>query len=235
MPKQEKPRSQARKRKALPRQLIAIGNKDKTFHETWDDEDDRDPLNFPHPFRMIATGPPNTGKSTCVKNIIIRANPPFEKVVIIHADHHETKEYEDLGEHGVEMTSVIPEPDGWDPSKKTLAVIDDIDLTRMNKGQQKALDRLFGYVSTHKNTSVVSCGQDFFAQPSLIRKCANVIVLWKTSSNHASMRLVGSRVGMEHLPEFMERICPEFHDSLWFDMTRGSPYPLRKNGFIMLQ
>lgn len=222
-----------RKKKGLPRQLIAIGNKDKEFHESWDDQPDRDPLNFPHPFRMILTGPPNTGKSTCVKNIIIRADPPFEKVVIIHADHEETKEYEDLGEHGVEMTSVIPDPSGWDPSKKTLAVIDDIDLKRIGKNQQQALDRLFGYVSTHKNTSVASCGQDFFAQPQMIRRCANVIVLWK-SPDKRNVKMIASRVGMPELDAFMRAWCPEFRDSLWIDNTYETPYPLRKNGFQML-
>lgn len=234
MPKEKKERSQAKRRKALPRQLIAIGNKDKAFHETWEDEDDRDPLNFPHPFRIIAAGPPNVGKSTCVKNIILRANPPFEKVVIIHADHKETKEYEDLGEHGVEMTSVIPEPSGWDGTKKTLAVIDDIDVSRLGKQQKMALDRLFGYVSTHKNTSVISCGQEFFAQPTTLRRCANVLIIWK-SPDENNMRCIAVRVGLPDLGGLMKKICPEYTDSLWFDTTQGTPYPLRKNGYVMLQ
>jgi hypothetical protein len=227
MPKDAK----SKKKKALPRQLLAIGNKDKTFHEKWDDE--RDPLNFPHPFRMILTGPPNTGKSTCIKNIIIRADPPFKKVVIVHADHNETKEYEDLGENGVTMTSSIPDPSGWDPSEKTLAVIDDIDLTHLTKQQKSALDRLFGYVSTHKNTSVASCGQEFFSQPTAIRRMANVLVLWK-SPDERNMKTIAARVGMPDLREFMMRFCPDFRDSLWIDSTFESPYPLRINGYKML-
>ena len=40
-------------------------------------------LNFPHPFRGVLLGPPNTGKSTSVKNILIRADPPFKKVTVV--------------------------------------------------------------------------------------------------------------------------------------------------------
>ena len=38
--------------------LIIIPNEDKTFHEK---VDETNLCNFPHPFRMILCGPPNTG------------------------------------------------------------------------------------------------------------------------------------------------------------------------------
>jgi len=226
------PKLKNAKKHRLPRALIHIENVDKKFHEKWDE--DRDPLNFPHPFRMVVNGPPNSGKSTIVKNLVIRADPPFEKVVIIHVDHGNTQEYKDLGEHGVEMISDIPDPAEWDGEKKTLAVVEDLDLRRLTKQQNKALDRLFGYVSTHKNISVINCGQDFFNAPPIIRRCANVFVIWK-SPDQRNMRAIASRVGLPALQELMFSVCPAFHDSLWVDNTENSPYPLRTNGFNLLR
>jgi len=226
------PKVKKERKVALPRKLLVIKNADKEFHEQWDN--DRDPLNFPHPFRIIMAGPPNTGKSSCVKNIIVRADPPFERVVIIHADHENTQGYKDLGDHGVEMTSDIPDPKDWDPHQKTLAIVEDLDLKRLSKIQQKALDRLFGYVSTHKNTSVINCGQDFFSSPVLIRRCATAYVLWK-GHDERSMEQVGKKIGMPELVPLMNAICPNKHDSIWVDRSAGSPYPLRKNGYDLLR
>lgn len=77
--------------------LFRIPNKDKFFHETW--HPGRNLLNIPHPFRAILAGPPNRGKSTICKNLLLRADPPFEQVIVVHYDM-ETKEYDDLkGEH----------------------------------------------------------------------------------------------------------------------------------------
>ncbi len=238
MPKVRKNKQQ----QALPRKLIAIGNKDKAFHEKW--EVGRDPLNFPHPFRVCLSGPPNTGKSTCVKNIIMRANPRFKRVTIIHADPHRkvdkgdgnpaeekgTDEYQDLGEHGVEMRWDIPSPSEWDSEEKHLVVIDDIDLTALNKSQRSAADRLFGYVSTHKNISLCICTQDFFRCPVNLRRNCNVFVVWN-NSDKSSMATLGRRLGIPDFANFMEDNCPKKHDSLWKDETDGSPYPWRFNGY----
>ncbi len=232
----------SRLKRSLPKQLIAIGNKDKKFHEKW--EVGRDPLNFPHPFRVCMSGPPNTGKSTCAKNIVLRAYPPFRRVTIIHADpHHKvnkgdgnpgeekgTHEYEDLGEHGVEMRSDFPNPTEWNSDEKHLVIVDDVDLTALNKSQRSAADRLFGYVSTHKNISLIMCTQDFFRSPVNLRRNCNIFVLWN-NPDKSSMATIGKRLGIPDFAEFMETHCPNKHDSLWRDETEGSPYPWRFNGF----
>ncbi len=55
--------------------------------------------------------------------------------------------------NGVPLTT-IPFPDQWPGKDKTLVVVDDMELKTLKKEQRMALDRLFGYVSTHKNISV---------------------------------------------------------------------------------
>ncbi len=59
----------------LPNKILALPNPDKEFHEEW--YRNRNVLNFPHPFRCVALGPPNVGKTTIVKNILLRAKPQF--------------------------------------------------------------------------------------------------------------------------------------------------------------
>ena len=54
----------------LPNRIL---NPDKQFHESW--SSGRNLLNIPHPFRAVFLGPPGSGKSTAVKNIILRIQP----------------------------------------------------------------------------------------------------------------------------------------------------------------
>ncbi len=44
----------------LPNKILALPNPDKEFHEEW--YRNRNVLNFPHPFRAVALGPPNVGE-----------------------------------------------------------------------------------------------------------------------------------------------------------------------------
>ena len=67
---------------SLPNKIIPLPNPDKEFHEAWDKG--RNLLNIPHPFRAVFLGPPGSGKSTAVKNILMRADPCFENIIIIH-------------------------------------------------------------------------------------------------------------------------------------------------------
>ena len=160
------------KNESLPRELLAVRNLDKKNHEQWVQGDDL--LNFPHPFRGVLLGPPNCGKTTTVKNILMRQAPPFKRLYIIHCDGEYTQEYDDV--NGV-LLKTIPYPEQWPGKDKTLVVVDDMELKTLKKEQRMALDRLFGYVSTHKNISVLLCSQDPFNVPPIVRRCSNLWVL----------------------------------------------------------
>ena len=216
----------------LPNKILALPNPDKVFHEKW--YRNRNMLNIPHPFRCVALGPPNVGKTTIVKNLLIRANPPFEEVVVIHCDSGYTKEYDDIGDN-VEMLSEIPAPEDWEGLLKTLVVLDDLEFKGMSKDQKRNLDRLFGYVSTHKNISVILCSQDPFNVPPIVRRCSNLFILWK-SNDLDSMANVARKTGFtsEGLKNIFNTLMPDVKDSLWLDTTEKTPYPVRKNGFILI-
>ena len=232
MPKRVKPR--------LPNQILALPNADKAFHEKWGKG--RNMLNIPHPFRCVCLGPPNCGKGTIVKNLLLRAKPQFEELIVIHCDPDYTKEYDDLD---VEMMSQIPAPEDWRGEVKTLVVLDDLEFKGMSKEQRRNLDRLFGFASTHKHISCVLCSQDPFNVPPIVRRCSNLWVLWRcpdldamtTCARKTGMRSKNFNSIFGSLFTYTNEEGNEYtdpHDSLWLDMTDKSPYPMRKNGYTLI-
>jgi len=207
--------------------IVPIDNPDKTWHEKW--TPGRGLLNFPHPFRSVLLGPPNTGKTTTCKNLLLRQDPPFKVVVVVHCDPEYTKEYDDIGAH---LLADIPSPEDWPGDKKTLVILDDLEFKCMNKGQLRNLDRLYGFVSTHKNISVCLCAQDPFNVPPSVRRCANLWVLWKTVDMDA-LATCARRTGMRGgaFRQIFDDLITGEKDSLWIDLTDHSPMKLRKNGF----
>lgn len=217
----------------LPNRIIPLSNPDKEFHESW--TKGRNMLDIPHPFRCVCLGPPNVGKTTIVKNLLLRAKPEFEDVVVIHCDGNFTKEYDDLGEDNIEMLSEIPAPEDWEGEKKTLVVLDDLEFKQMSKSQKRNLDRLFGYVSTHKNISIILCSQDAFNVPPIVRRCSNLFILWRCPDLDA-MATCARKTGMrrEGFNSIFNKLMLDHRDSLWLDMTDKTPYPMRKNGYTII-
>lgn len=207
--------------------IIPIRNNDKLWHEQW--YPSRGKLNIPHPFRAVMLGPPNTGKSTTCLNLLLRQYPPFKKVIVVHADPDYTKEYDCIE---AELLGSIPAPAEFEGEVKTLIILDDIDFKGLDKVQASHLDRLYGYVSTHKNVSVCLCAQDCFSVPACVRRCANLWVLWKITDMDA-LATCARRTGMKSkdFRQIFDELMTDEKDSLWIDLTDRSPMKLRKNGF----
>lgn len=213
----------------LPNELIIFKNKDKYFHESWTKK--RNMLNFPHPSRVLLCAPPNCGKTNTILNLIIRSDPAFEKIIVIHCDGDYTEEYDDID---AEIYSEVPSPADFEGDVKTLIILDDLEYKNMDKKQQGNLDRLSGYVSTHKNISVYITAQNFFNISPNIRRNLNVFIIWK-SPDSANMKNISNKIGIKY--DKMEQIFDTFDkstDSLWIDKTAKTPYPIRKNGFIVI-
>lgn len=224
-------RRKKKRRKPLPNELMIIENPDKTWHEKW--TKNRNILNFPHPFRAVLFGPPNKGKTMVMKNILLRAKPQFKEIFVIHADPDFTKEYDDID---AEMLDEIPPLQEWEGKVKTLVIVDDIDLSQLNKDQKKNLNRLFGNVSTHKNISVMLTSQDPFNVPPSVRRMSNLFVLWKSKDMDSLAQIARkSGVSSEDMKNLFNTVLKGDKDSLWLDNTSGTPYPMRKNGFTILK
>ena len=78
--------------------------------------------------------------------------------------------------------------------------------------------------------SVILCHQSFFDVPAVVKKCANVFILWKprASSEYA---LLDNRCGLPKgsLRAMFKDIAPGERDSIMIDHTANSPAPIRLN------
>lgn len=217
--------------------LIPFINPNKGFHEHW--YPGRHIMDIPHPYRALFIGPPNSGKGVAVKNLVVKASPMFDKIIVVYVDPGENNEFGDLFADAdaadAFVVDKIPPVTDFDGKKKTLVIVDDLDCERLSKQQSINLSRLFGNVSTHKNVSVCLTAQDPFSVPATVRRCANLWVLWGMDDSNA-VSIVSRRIGMEgaRLSELFREHLQGFHDSLWFDRTNMTPYPVRVNGGLVV-
>ncbi len=247
MPKKKK----VKRKQKLPRKLLFIPSSDKDFIESWNDR--RDPLDFPASFRMILCGKPGCGKTCMVKNIILRtqqSRKPFERIYVLHQDQH-AREYDDIN---AEVITELPPNDFWmgydeedaeasaddedgSPERpKSLIIIDDVCFKDLPKDQTMLLDRLCGFISTHCNVSLACLNQDVFAINPIIRKCANIWCIWRPSDTD-QLKTIGRRCGFKskEFEELFNEVAPGPEDSIMVDQTNRTPYPLRKNGYHLIQ
>ena len=213
----------------LPDSIIPIECKDKeNWTEKWTSE--RNILNFPHPWRGIFIGLPSSGKSTYIKNIIIRSKPHFQEIIVSGFDNDNSKEWDDG--ITVKFISGIPDPKGFDRNKKRLLIIEDLDVSLLKPVDKSNLNRLFGYTSSHCNLSIALTAQNPFDVKPSIRRMANLFVLFKNHDMN-SLILLASRTGLKakHMVVLMSQILINPHDSLTIDLQRGSPSQYRINGF----
>jgi hypothetical protein len=220
----------------LPSKIIPIPNPDKTFFETWDKPPNRDMLDIIHPYRILICGKPHCGKSNTVLNILLRASKPFQRIIVCHYDAKNTKEYDILEK--VILIDDIPNPKDskfFDKKKKTLMIFDDMEFDFLKKEKKKYLDRIFGYKSTHGNLSLMVCAQNMTNIPAAVRRMSNYYIIFKVPDMDL-LYLIGRKLGItkENFVKLMNDNIKNYHDSLHFDLTLGTPYPLRRNGYELL-
>ena len=229
------------KHKRPPQGIVAFKNGDKPTEEIWNDRRARDIANFPNPSRILLVGGPNLGKSTLIKNLIIHQRPRFDEVYVVHLDAGVTRDYEDLEPTAImaevpplAFWSDLPDRDTADPRHriKRCVVVDDLELTHSHKERLKNLGILFRYASSHKNLTIYFAHQSFFDLPTLIKKMANVFIIWRPRARN-ELALIENRVGMpagalEHL---FDTVAAEPRDSICVDHTLRTPAPIRLNVF----
>jgi hypothetical protein len=214
-----------------PDKIVVFDNKEKAFQEQW--TKDRNLANFPHSFRLIASGKPGSGKTNAILNVFLHINPPFKKIYLLHCGD-DVKEYQDLD---YEKLDEIPAPNDpiFDRKVKTLLILEDRSLNNLNKEQFYRLDRLYGFCSSHLSVSICTNSQSLFTVPKVVRDMSNVFLIWKTRDSDM-MKCIGRRLGLtkEEMMMIIREHIIEPHDFLVLDDTFNTPYPLRKNIFEIL-
>ena len=220
----------------MSNKLIAFENADKSKQEKW--KQGRDWLDIPASWRGILCGPPSSGKSTIVKNLLIKAKPMYKKVLVVHygadedgAGTDDYKEFEDDEGFSIVSLDKLPDPRKINEKKeKMMLVLEDIPLSHLSKIQKEMLDRLYGYASSHRHVTVICCAQNVYDVPVGARRCANLFVLWR-QPDLLALTNMASRTGYSS-SDFRQlfKLCKNKHDSIWIDCTPDSPAELRLNG-----
>ena len=210
----------------LPNEIIPIQSTDKKgWREKW--YEGRNLLNLPHSFRLICIGPPDSGKSTLIKNIIIRANKKFDRILLYHFGTG--GEYDDCDvEHIDELDPLAYE----DNDEKCLLIIEDCCFKNCSKEMKQNLNRLFGYTSSHCNLSICLTSQNPYDISAEIRRMANTYAIWRNPDMN-SMNTLASRCGIKknQMEYIMCDVLKQNHDFLMIDLQFNSPAKYRINGF----
>jgi len=212
----------------LPNRILPIVNTDKQgFKEKW--SSNRNLLNLPHPFRCILTGPPGAGKSTVIKNILIRADPPFDEILVVHIDPNGSTEWNDV--NGI-ILDELPNPTEFDRETKTALILEDLNLKQMPTEDRAKLNRLMGYSSSHLGVSIFITTQNAYDLDASIRRMGNLFVIFKSPDINA-LSILSDRVGLtrKKMNHIITELLKNPHDSLWLDLTNNTPAPIRINGF----
>ena len=213
----------------LPNKILPIKCIDKKDAEFWSPE--RNLLNIPGPFRACLIGPPSSGKSTSIKNMLIRANPPFEEILVTHYDSEGSNEWDQIASY---ISNELPDPLSIDRESKRVLIIEDLNLKMLQAEEASKLNRLCGYTSSHCNLSIFITCQNYSDLNSSIRRMCNVFIIFR-SPDVSSMSTLSNRVGLtrKQMIEYLQQL-KQPHDSLWIDLTPRTPAKIRINGFEIL-
>jgi hypothetical protein len=233
-------RSKTRKtRRSLPYKIVPVKNGDKELHEKW--YEGRDPVNIPSPYRWLFTAKPDGGKTTAALTIIAHTQDspePFEQIIVVHRDWESTREYDDVAPEEpdpdvFQLRGDIPAIEELDEQRKKLMICEDLEYNRA--AVIEPLESMLRYGSTHKFLAVMIMSQNPFGTSTTMRRCLNGVVLW----NNRDLPMISAVAQRLFVPvEAMLRLVRKYlvteHDSLWFDFTNQSPYPVRLNGFTKI-
>lgn len=234
-----------------PTKIIGIKNPDKKLHEKW--TSNRDLFNFPRPFRWLIAGSPNSGKTTLLLNYLLRAEPSYDRIFLLHPKIY-NPESDDHTNDNVLLTDprddIVPEYKGvkvhhlayiptevfFDGMKgHSLFIIDDIDMlsfTKKDSSKSRRVNKLYSYCSTHNNLSVITTSQSPGTQlPPIAFQLSNIITLFP-QRDQFKIRVLSQKLGTDYkeLKKYLDQLKGQ-HDSLTLDQTTGSPMPMRKNVF----
>jgi hypothetical protein len=234
--KKRKPRRKKRIH-GLPNKAIVIKNQDKDvgcWMETWDKPKTRSPGHLIHSFRLLALGAPGRGKTNYMKQLFLKhqsSAKKFKYLYVVTCDLS-TREWDDCDP--TEMFDQLPSMELF-TGEKTCLIIDDYEFEKCGKEEMRKLTTLFRMISSHKNVSIMASYQSFFHCPTICRKTANCFILYKPTSEN-ELQTISNRVGIkyEHLRALFKQFCPKFYDMLLIDLTKETPYRIRKNIYTVI-
>ena len=138
------------KSKGLPKGIVKLPNSDKDGRHHADSENALMPY---FPSVLIVCGKKGSGKTNLTLNLISKATPLYDRIVIVHGAGEASSEYQDLID-GSEVVEEIPGPDFWDPDQKNCLVIEEQPWGMFNRAQMSTAERCVNFTSSHRSVQV---------------------------------------------------------------------------------
>lgn len=188
------------------------------------------------PYKCLMVGMPGLGKTFCAQQLIMHQRPFFDDLIVV-SPYPNSEEWSILDP--TEILSELPDPTYFDQFEgRTCLVLEDFTIN--SKREEHNLSQIFRWVSTHScggyGLSVILCMQEYISTPKIVRRTANVFVLWP-DVDLASRQNIEKRVGLQKgvLSHLYKTFCEDKKDSIMIDRTCGARFPIRVNLFTPIK
>ena len=167
-----------KKGKIMPT-IIPIDSEDK---KGLDPEPPQDhPLSMPRGSRVCLLAPPGHGKTSCIKNLLLRSSP-FAAVVVISGVGEHTSEWSKVVHTKTNFTEASE--DWWGAlsklhkGKPLACVVDDMNYADMSPKERSNAYKLVQFVCTHLNVTCFMASHSWVQLIPRLRRACNVVVMW---------------------------------------------------------
>ena len=209
--------------------IVKLPNSDKDGRHHADSEN---PLMPYFPSVLIVCGKKGSGKTNLTLNLISKATPLYDRIVIVHGAGESSSEYEDLID-GSEVVDSIPGPDFWDPDQKNCLVIEEQPWGMFNRAQMSAAERCVNFTSSHRSVQVFIVVQNIGVLCPTIKRAMDYLCIAPHAGCLDQLYDLKRRTGVD-FKLLMEDICQDRHDFVCMDFTGHGP-KLRRNMFDVIE
>ena len=217
------------KSKGLPKGIVKLPNSDKDGRHHADSEN---PLMPYFPSVLIVCGKKGSGKTNLTLNLISKATPLYDRIVIVHGAGESSSEYQDLID-GSEVVDSIPTPDFWNPDQKNCLVIEEQPWGMFNRAQMSAAERCVNFTSSHRSVQVFIVVQNIGVLCPTIKRAMDYLCIAPHAGCLDQLYDLKRRTGVD-FKLLMEDICQDRHDFVCMDFTGRGP-KLRRNMFDIIE
>lgn len=184
------------------------------------------------PSVLIVCGKKGSGKTNLTLNLISKATPLYDRIVVVHGAGEASSEYQDLID-GSEVVEEIPTPDFWDPDQKNCLVIEEQPWGMFNRAQMSAAERCVNFTSSHRSVQVFIVVQNIGVLCPTIKRAMDYLCIAPHAGCLDQLYDLKRRTGVD-FKLLMEDICQDRHDFVCMDFTGHGP-KLRRNMFDVIE
>lgn len=183
---------------------------------------------------IIVCGKKGSGKTNLTLNMISKATPLYDRIVVVHGAGESSSEYQDLID-GCEVVEEIPGPDFWNPELKNCLVIEEQPWGMFNRAQMSAAERCVNFTSSHRSVQVFIVVQNIGVLCPTIKRAMDYLCIAPHAGCLDQLYDLKRRTGVD-FRKMMEDICHDRHDFVCMDFTGRVPgAKLRKNMFEVIE